>query len=138
VAEVSVDRETGEVKLLKMTTAHDIGRVINPIGHQGQINGGMIQGFGSATMEEVRVEDGRVTTLSLGDYKLPNIKDIPELRTVLLESEDGYGPYSVRGIGEGPHIPVPAAISHAIMDAVGVRIADLPLTSERVYRALQS
>ncbi len=93
VAEVSVDRETGEVKLLKLTTAHDIGRVINPIGHQGQINGGVIQGFGYAMMEEVRVEDGRVTTLSLGDYKLPNIKDIPELRTVLLESEDGYGPY---------------------------------------------
>jgi CO/xanthine dehydrogenase Mo-binding subunit len=137
VAEVSVDRETGEVKLLKLTTAHDIGRVINPIGHQGQINGGAIQGFGYATMEEVRVEDGRVSTLSLGDYKLPNIKDIPELRTVLLESEHGYGPYGVRGIGEGPHIPVPAAISNAIMDAVGVRIADLPLTAERVYKALR-
>ncbi len=137
VAEVSVDRETGEVRLLKLTTAHDIGRVINPIGHQGQINGGAIQGFGYATMEEVRVEDGRVTSLSLGDYKLPNIKDIPELKTVLLESENGYGPYGVRGIGEGPHIPVPAAISNAIMDAVGVRIADMPLTSERVYRGLR-
>jgi CO/xanthine dehydrogenase Mo-binding subunit len=138
VAEVSVDRETGEVRLLKLTTAHDVGRILNPIGHQGQINGGVIQGFGYATMEEVRVEDGRVTTLSLGDYKLPNIKDIPELRTVLLESEAGYGPYNVRGIGEGPHIPVPAAISNAIMDAVGVRIADLPLTAEKVYRALRS
>jgi len=137
VAEVSVDRETGEVKLLKLTTAHEIGRVINPIGHQGQINGGVIQGVGYATMEEVLVEDGRVTSLSLGDYKLPSIKDIPELKTVLLESEDGYGPYGVRGIGEGPHIPVPAAISNAIMDAVGVRIADLPLTAERVYRALR-
>jgi len=137
VAEVSVDRETGEVKLLKLTTAHDVGRVINPIGHQGQINGGAIQGFGYAMMEEVRVEDGRVSTLSFGDYKMPNIRDIPELRTVLLESEDGYGPYHIRGIGEGPHIPVPAAISNAIMDAVGVRIADLPLTSEKVYRALK-
>jgi nicotinate dehydrogenase medium molybdopterin subunit len=137
VAEVSVDRETGEVRLLKLTTAHDVGRIINPIGHQGQINGGVVQGLGFATMEEVRVEDGHVTTLSLGDYKLPNIKDIPELRTVLLESEAGYGPYNVRGIGEGPHIPVPAAISNAIMDAVGVRIADLPLTAERVYQALQ-
>jgi CO/xanthine dehydrogenase Mo-binding subunit len=138
VAEVSVDRETGEVKLLKLTTAHDVGRIINPIGHQGQVNGGAIQGFGYAMMEEVKVEDGRVSTLSLGDYKMPNIRDIPELRTVLLESEDGYGPYNIRGIGEGPHIPVPAAISNAIMDAVGVRIADLPLTSEKVYRALKS
>jgi carbon-monoxide dehydrogenase large subunit len=137
VAEVSVDPETGEVRLLKLTTAHDVGRVINPIGHQGQINGGAIQGVGYATMEEVRVEDGRVTSLSLGDYKLPNIKDIPELRTVLLESEAGYGPYNIRGIGEGPHIPVPAAISNAVLDAVGARIRDLPVTSEKVYRALR-
>ena len=137
VAEVSVDRETGEVKLLKLTTAHDVGRVINPIGHQGQINGGVMQGLGYAMMEEVRVEDGRVTSLSFGDYKLPNIRDIPELRTVLLESEAGYGPYNIRGIGEGPHIPVPAAISNAVMDAVGVRVRDLPVTSEKVYRALK-
>jgi CO/xanthine dehydrogenase Mo-binding subunit len=88
-------------------------------------------------MEEVRVEVGRVTSLSLGDYKLPNIRDIPELRTVLLESEAGYGPYNIRGIGEGPHVPVPAAISNAVMDAVGVRVRDLPVTSEKVYRALR-
>ncbi|HWC29878.1 MAG TPA: molybdopterin cofactor-binding domain-containing protein, partial [Dehalococcoidia bacterium] len=136
VAEVSVDPETGEVKLLKLTTAHDVGRVINPIGHQGQINGGAIQGLGYATMEEVRVEDGRVTTLSFGDYKIPNIKDIPELRTVLLDSEAGYGPYNIRGIGEGPHIPVPAAIANAVVDAVGARVRDLPVTSEKVYRAM--
>jgi CO/xanthine dehydrogenase Mo-binding subunit len=137
VAEVSVDPETGETKLLKLTTAHDVGRVLNPIGHQGQINGGAIQGLGYATMEEVRVEDGRVTSLSLGDYKLPNIKDIPELRTVLLQSEAGYGPYNIRGIGEGPHIPVAAAVSNAVVDAAGVRVRDLPVTSEKVYRALR-
>jgi CO/xanthine dehydrogenase Mo-binding subunit len=137
VAEVAVDPETGETRLLKLTTAHDVGRVLNPIGHQGQINGGAIQGVGYATMEEVRVEDGRVTSLSLGDYKLPNIKDVPELRTVLLESDAGYGPYNIRGIGEGPHIPVPAAISNAVVDAVGARIRDLPVTSEKVYRALR-
>jgi CO/xanthine dehydrogenase Mo-binding subunit len=137
VAEVEVDPETGEVKLLKLTTAHDVGRILNPIGHQGQINGGVIQGFGYATMEEVRVEDGRVTSLSLGDYKLPNIRDIPELRTVLLESEAGYGPYNIRGIGEGPHVPVPAAIANAVVDAVGARVRDLPVTSEKVYRALK-
>jgi carbon-monoxide dehydrogenase large subunit len=137
VAEVEVDPETGEVKLLKLTTAHDVGRVLNPIGHQGQINGGVIQGFGYATMEEVRVEDGRVTSLSLGDYKLPNIRDIPELRTVLLESEAGYGPYNIRGIGEGPHVPVPAAIANAVVDAIGARVRDLPVTSEKVYRALK-
>ncbi|HWO72240.1 MAG TPA: xanthine dehydrogenase family protein molybdopterin-binding subunit, partial [Dehalococcoidia bacterium] len=110
VAEVSVDPETGEVKLLKLTAANDVGTVINPIGHQGQINGAVIQGVGYALMEEVRVEDGRATTLSFGDYKIPNIRDIPALETVLLQSEAGYGPFNVRGIGEGPHIPVAAAV----------------------------
>jgi CO/xanthine dehydrogenase Mo-binding subunit len=137
VAEVSVDQETGETKLLKLTTAHDIGRIVNPIGHQGQINGGAIQGLGYAVMEEVKVEDGRVSTLSLGDYKLPSIKDIPELTTVLLQSEDGYGPYGIRGIGEGPHIPVAAAVANAVVDASGARVRHLPVTAEKVYRALR-
>jgi CO/xanthine dehydrogenase Mo-binding subunit len=137
VAEVSVDSETGETKLLKLTTAHDIGRIVNPIGHQGQINGGAIQGLGYAVMEEVTVEDGHVTSLSLGDYKLPSIKDIPELTTVLLQSEDGYGPYGIRGIGEGPHIPVAAAVANAVVDAAGARVRHLPVTAEKVYRALQ-
>jgi carbon-monoxide dehydrogenase large subunit len=137
VAEVSVDPETGETKLLKLTTAHDIGRIVNPIGHQGQINGGVIQGMGYALMEEVKVEDGHVTSLSLGDYKLPNIQDIPELRTVLLQSEDGYGPYGIRGIGEGPHIPVAAAVANAVADASGARVRDLPVLAEKVYRALK-
>jgi CO/xanthine dehydrogenase Mo-binding subunit len=137
VAEVSVDAETGEVKLLKLTTAHDVGRIINPIGHQGQINGGVMQGIGYAMMEEVKLEEGRVTTLSFGDYKMPSIKDIPELRTVLLHSEAGYGPYNIRGIGEGPHIPVAAAVANAVVDAVGARVRDLPVTSEKVYQALK-
>jgi CO/xanthine dehydrogenase Mo-binding subunit len=137
IAEVIVDGETGETKLLKLTTAHDIGRVLNPVGHQGQINGGVMQGIGYAMMEEVKVEDGRVTTLSFGDYKIPNIMDIPELRTVLLESDAGYGPYAIRGIGEAPHVPVAAAVANAVMDAAGARVRDLPVTSEKVYRALK-
>ena len=87
VADVSVDPETGEVKLLRLTTSHDVGRILNPIGHQGQINGAVLQGIGYALMEELAVEEGRVTTLSFGDYKIPTINDIPELRTVLLESD---------------------------------------------------
>jgi xanthine dehydrogenase molybdenum-binding subunit len=137
VAEMQVDPETGESKLLKLTSAHDIGRIVNPIGHQGQINGGVIQGVGYALMEEVKLEDGRVTTLSLGDYKLPNIMDIPELVTVNLQSEAGYGPYAIRGIGEGPHIPVAAAVANGVKDACGARVRDLPVTSEKVYRALK-
>ena len=97
-----------------------------------------MQGIGYALMEELAVEDGRVTTLTFGDYKIPTIKDIPELRTVLVESESGVGPYNVKSIGENATIPVAAAIANAVEDAVGVRIKDLPITAEKVYRALQA
>jgi CO/xanthine dehydrogenase Mo-binding subunit len=137
VAEVSVDPDTGEVKLLDFTTAHDIAHIINPVGHQGQINGGVMQGIGYAMMEELIVEDGHVTNLSFGDYKVPTIRDIPHLNTVLLPSDDGVGPYNVKGIGEHPTIPVAAAIANAVEDAIGVRIRDLPITAEKVYKALQ-
>lgn len=137
VAEVSVDPETGEVRLLKFTTAHDAGVVVNPIGHQGQINGGIMSGLGYALMEEVKLEDGRVTTLSFGDYKMPTIRDIPPLETVLLESRDGDGPYHIRGIGEAPCTPVAPAIANAVEDAIGVRIRNLPITAEKVYQVLK-
>jgi CO/xanthine dehydrogenase Mo-binding subunit len=137
VAEVAVDPETGEVKLQKFTTAHDAGTVVNPIGFHGQINGAIAMGIGYALMEEIKVEDGRVTTLSLGDYKMPTMRDMPPLTTVVLPSEHGDGPYHIRGIGEGPCTPVAPAIANAVADAVGVRIRDLPITAEKVYRALR-
>ncbi|HEY7294645.1 MAG TPA: molybdopterin cofactor-binding domain-containing protein, partial [Dehalococcoidia bacterium] len=137
VAEVSVDTETGEVKLLNFTTAHDAGTVVNPIGFQGQINGGVTLGLGYALMEEIQIEDGRVTTLSFGDYKLPTPRDIPPLKTVVLPSQEGDGPYHIRGIGEAPCTPVAPAIANAVEDAVGVRIRELPITAEKVYAALK-
>jgi carbon-monoxide dehydrogenase large subunit len=136
VAEVSVDPDTGEVKLLRFTSAHDSGVVVNPIAFQGQINGGIISGIGYALMEEVKLEDGRVTTLSFGDYKMPTIDDIPPLTTVVLPSEHGDGPYNVRGIGEAPCTPVAPAIANAVEDAIGVRIRDLPITAEKVYAVM--
>ena len=137
VAEVSVDPETGAVTLRRFTTAHDVGRIINPVGHQGQINGGVLQGIGYALMEELSVEEGRVTSAHFGDYKIPTIRDLPELRTVLVESDSGVGPYKIKGIGENPNIPVAAAIANAVEDAVGVRIRDLPITAEKVLAALK-
>ncbi|MQF82827.1 xanthine dehydrogenase family protein molybdopterin-binding subunit [SAR202 cluster bacterium AD-802-E10_MRT_200m] len=137
VAEVTVDAETGQVELVSLTTAHDVGKIINPVDHQGQINGGVMQGIGYALMEELKVEDGRVTTLTFGDYKIPTTKDIPELRTVLVESDKGVGPYNVKSIGENPTIPVAAAVANAVEDAIGVRIKDLPVTAEKVYFALK-
>ncbi|MBI4201107.1 MAG: molybdopterin-dependent oxidoreductase, partial [Chloroflexi bacterium] len=137
VAEVAVDPETGQVKLLRFTTAHDVGKVINPVGHQGQIDGAVMQGIGYALMEELKIDDGRVTSLSFGDYKIPTAQDIPLMQTVLVEAESGVGPYKVKGIGENPIGPVAAAIANAVEDAIGVRITSLPITPEKVYRALQ-
>lgn len=137
VAEVSVEPETGEVRLRRFTTAHDTGIIMNPIGHQGQIEGGVIQGVGYGLMEQVVVEDGRVGTLHFGDYKIPTVKDIPELKTVIVQGESGVGPYKIKGIGENPISPVAAAIANAVEDAVGVRIRDLPITAEKVYKALR-
>jgi CO/xanthine dehydrogenase Mo-binding subunit len=136
VAEVSVDHETGAVQLLRFTTAHDVGRVLNPVDHQGQIEGAVVQGIGYSLTEELAVNEGRVESANFGDYKIPNVKDIPDLQTVLLASEAGPGPYQARGIGENPVGPVAPAIANAVEDAVGVRIRDLPITAEKVYRAL--
>jgi CO/xanthine dehydrogenase Mo-binding subunit len=137
VAEVEVDTETGQVKVLRLTTTHDVGTILNPITHQGQIEGGFIQGLGYALVEELPSENGRITTLNLGDYKLPNIRDIPKLRTVLVPGAQGPMPYQAWGIGESSLAPVAPAIANAIEDAVGVRITDLPITAEKVLRDLR-
>ena len=132
VAEVEVDPETGQVKVHKIVTAHDVGTILNPLGHQGQIEGAVIQGLGYALMEGLESEEGRISTLSLGEAKVPTMKDIPELVTVLAESPAGTGPYEAKGIGENPISPVAPAIANAVYDAVGVRIQDLPITAEKV------
>jgi len=136
VAEVAVDPETGEVKLQKFVTAHDVGTIHNPITHQGQIDGAVIQGVGFALMEELLSEEGHISTLSMGDVKTPNIQDIPELITVLVDSPGGNGPFGAKTIGEQPLPPVAPAIANAVFDAVGVRILDLPITAEKVLAAL--
>jgi CO/xanthine dehydrogenase Mo-binding subunit len=138
IAEVSVDPETGEVQLLRFVSAHDVGTILHPVGHQGQVNGGVIQGVGYALTEQLLTEDGRITNVTFGDYKIPSIMDIPPMKTVLLESKSGVGPYAIKGIGENPIGPVAPAIANAIADAIGVRINDLPFTAEKVYRALRS
>jgi CO/xanthine dehydrogenase Mo-binding subunit len=133
-AEVEVD--TGQVTVQKMVTAHDVGTILNPLTHQGQTEGGLIQGLDYALMEELQTADGQISTLSLGEYKIPTIKDIPELVTVLLEPGPGPASYQSKGIGESSNTPVAAAIANAVCDAVGVRVMDLPLTAEKVFAAL--
>jgi len=137
VAEVAVDPATGQVTVRHFTTAHDVGTIINPIGHQGQIEGGLIQGLGFALMEEMKTEDGRISTLSLGDFKLPTIQDIPPLTTVILQDPVGPGPFNAKAIGEGSISAVAPAVANAVADACGVRILDLPITAEKVFFALR-
>ena len=137
IAEVSVDTETGEVKLRRLTTAHDTGIIVNPIGHQGQVDGGVVQGIGYGLIEYLPVHEGHVGTAHFGEYKIPTVKDIPELKTVIVKGEAGVGPYKTKGIGENPISPVAAAIANAVEDAVGVRIKDLPITAEKVLNALR-
>jgi CO/xanthine dehydrogenase Mo-binding subunit len=137
VAEVEVDVETGQVSLQRFTTTHSTGTVLNPLMHQGQIDGGVVMGIGYALMEQLLIDGGKVITNHFGDNKIPSIKDIPRLKTVVQEIPVGNGPYGAMSIGEPPLVPVAAAIANAVHDAVGVRIYDLPITAEKVLRGLR-
>jgi CO/xanthine dehydrogenase Mo-binding subunit len=138
IAEVEVDPETGAVKLRRLTTAHNTGAILNPLTHQGQIDGAVVMGVGYGTMEQlVSDESGKVVTANFGDYKIPNIKDIPALTTSIVQSNTGSGPYNSMSIGETAVIPTAAAIANAIADAVGVRIRTLPITAEKVFAAMR-
>jgi CO/xanthine dehydrogenase Mo-binding subunit len=138
VAEVRVDTETGEVRLQKLTTAHNTGTILNPLAHQGQIDGAVIMGMGYGLVENLAYDDsGKVLAANLGEYKIPNIRDIPELNTAILQSNFGSGPYNSMSIGETALIPTAAAIANAVEDAVSVRITSLPITAEKVLTALR-
>ena len=139
IAEVHVDPETGQVTLQQMTSAHTTGKVINPLMHQGQIEGGVVFGLGYALTEEVMFDGGRVTTTNFGEFKIPNIRDIPPLKTAVMETvPGGPGPYNSLAIGEVANTPTAAAVANAVADACGVRITDLPVTAEKVYEALKN
>ncbi len=137
VAEVEVDPETGQVIVKRITTAHDTGTVLNTLTLQGQIDGGVVNGLGYALMEDSPMVDGRIATLSMGDFKIPCIRDIPKLTTAILESPTGPVPFHGKAIGEMPNVPTAAAIANAIADAVGVRLFELPMTAEKISSALK-
>ena len=135
-AEVEVDTETGVVRVLRYAAAHDVGRAINPQSVEGQIEGGAVQGLGYGLMEEVVLEHGINLTTSFSTYLIPTAVDVPDVRAIVVESGEGLGPFNARGIGEPPIGPPAAAIANAIDDATGARITRLPITAERVARAL--
>ena len=135
--EVAVDTETGEITPLKSVACHDVGRAINPIAVEGQIQGGSAQGLGYALMEEVQVEEGIIQTPSLSEYLIPTAMDVPKIQTIMVESGDGAGPFGAKGLGEPSCVPIAPAIANAVYNAIGARIYDLPLTPEKILKALQ-
>ena len=136
-AEVAVDEETGEVQILKLIACFDVGRAINPLSVEGQLEGGAIYGMGYGLTEEVILEKGVTLTPSLSEYLLPTSMDAPDVQTILIESGDGVGPFGAKGVGEPSVCSVAPAICNAVCDAIGVRIFDLPLTPEKIFRALK-
>jgi CO/xanthine dehydrogenase Mo-binding subunit len=137
IAEVEVDPETGAVRLHRFVSAHDVGTIINPLAHQGQIDGAAVMGIGQGLMEELVLDNGRVTNNNLGDYKMPSIADVPDLKTVLFSSTGGVGPGNAKPIGEFANNAPPAAIANAVADAVGVRLFEIPVKAEHIYQALK-
>ena len=135
--EVAVDVETGEVEVLKSVAAHDVGQCINPAAVEGQIQGGAQNGQGYALSEEMLYEEGRLITPSFSEYLMPTAMDMPKVECIILESRSGVGPYGAKGIGEPAMTPVAPAIANAVADAIGVRVFELPITPERIVKALQ-
>lgn len=134
--EVSVDIETGEVRVLKSVGAHDVGQCINPSAVEGQIHGGAQNGQGYALCEEMLYHEGKLVTPSFSEYLMPTSMDMPKVETILLESRSGLGPFGSKGIGEPAMTPVAPAIANAVADAIGVRVHEMPMTPERIIRAL--
>jgi CO/xanthine dehydrogenase Mo-binding subunit len=137
VAEVEVDLDTGEVQVLRLVNAQEIGRAVNPLIVEGQMEGGMVMGLGFALLEEVVCREGQVVNPYAFDYRTPRAEDMPELVTVLLEHRDPIGPYGAKGVGEICMDPTAAAVANAVADAIGVRVTSLPITPEKVLGALQ-
>ena len=138
-AEVLVDRETGQVKVTRFVQAQDVGLAVNPMGVEGQLEGGAVQGIGRALSEEILIDGdtGQVRNPSLATYLMPLAIDMPEIENVLVEVPSEDGPFGLRAVAEPPGFGPPAAIANAIYDAVGVRIRTLPLSPERVLAAMQ-
>lgn len=138
IAEVEVDKETGLVKVKHITSAHDLGRVINPMLTEGQIEGGVVQGLGWTLLEDVVFEGGRFINTNFTDYKLFTSLDVPQVDSLWIETNDPSGPFGSKGIAEGANIPTAPAVVNAIYDAIGVRFNQLPITPEKVLWALKN
>ncbi len=125
------------VRVLKVAAAHDVGRAINPMTCEQQIEGSVVMGLSNALFEEVKMEDGRILNDTLADYKVATMLDTPEIVPIIVEFPHKEGPFGAKGIGEPAAAPTAPAISNAIFDAVGIRMRELPITPEKVLAALR-
>lgn len=135
--EIEIDTETGEIKVLKVAAAYDVGKAINPQLVIGQIEGGIVQGLGSALLEHQILNEGKVMNPNFVDYKIPAVSDVPEMIIKIVEVPEVTGPFGARGVGEPAMVPTAPAIANAIYNSLGIRINTLPLTAEKVLEALK-
>ena len=138
MAEVIVDVETGEVQVTDFVAAFDVGKAINPVAVEGQIEGGVAMGLGYALMEEITLQDGQIQNLHLADYLIPTSLDMPDIKPIILEVENKYGPYGAKGIAESGTIPTAAAIRNAVADALGFHLFELPMQPESLLNAIKA
>jgi CO/xanthine dehydrogenase Mo-binding subunit len=136
-AEVEVDPRSGRVKILRIASAHDVGRSIHPLSIEGQIQGALVMGVGTSFFEQMELDQGRVVNSNLAGYKLPSALDAPPMIPIIVEEPHSQGPYGAKGLGEPALAPTAAAIANAIYAAVGVRIKDLPITPEKILEGLK-
>jgi CO/xanthine dehydrogenase Mo-binding subunit len=137
--ELEVDTETGHVRVTKMINVADVGRPVNPRIVETQLSGAATMQYGFTMQEKIELDGGQITNASFADYKIPSIVDIPRnMQNEAVESEQVTGPFGAKGVGESGTFGVSPAIANAIEDACGVRLTELPLTAEKVYRALRA
>ncbi len=136
-AEVEVDMETGKVKVIRCSAAHDVGHAIHPQNVEAQIEGGFVQGLGYALSEEMAFDGGKVINPSLAEYKILNARDVPPITPIIVEAHDETGPFGAKGLGEPGLVGVAPAIVNAIYDAIGVRIKELPVTPEKILNGVK-
>ena len=138
VTEVSVDVETGQIKVDKVWAAHDCGKALNPLAVKGQIIGSCHMGMGQVLSEEMRYgRSGNLMNPDLLDYKIPSIHEMPEVIPIIVESNDPEGPFGAKEAGEGPLLPILPSVCNAVYDAIGIRTSELPMSPEKVHKMIE-
>jgi xanthine dehydrogenase molybdenum-binding subunit len=136
--QIDVSLESGDIRVLQIISAHDAGRVLNPLGFKGQVEGGVVMGLGHALMEEFKIDDGIIQTDRMARYHIPTMQDSPKVISIIEEHPITSGPFGAKGVGEIVSIPTPPAITNALYNAIGMRVDSLPIHASDVLAHLQN